>query len=110
MEATIQEALNGLPDLSNPEECEDNKLLIPMLTTEILPNGTSQVQMVLKSNESSNSSNRGMNINVTAAHRDDRSSAVSDLDSIMCELVDESIAQMNDESETDDITKHSKPS
>ena len=58
VQETIQEALDGLPDLSNPDECVDNKLLIPMLTSEKMPNGTSQVQMVLRPKESSSISNR----------------------------------------------------
>ena len=107
VQETIQEALDGLPDLSNPDECVDNKLLIPMLTSEKMPNGTSQVQMVLRPKESSSINNRLINTSKSSAP--ERSSAVSDLDNIMCGIIDEYVVQMDDEGETN-ISSQPNPS
>ena len=109
VQETIQEALDGLPDLSNPDECVDNKLLIPMLTSEKMPNGTSQVQMVLRSKESPSISNRLTNASVSSAAGNERTSAVSELDSIMCGIVDEYLVQMDEEGETNSSSQ-SNPS
>ena len=109
VQETIQEALDGLPDLSNPDECVDNKLLIPMLTSEKMPNGTSQVQMVLRPKESPSISNRLINTSVPSAAGDERTSAVSDLDNIMCGIVDEYLVQMDEEGETNSSSQSNPP-
>merc|ERR1711981_80072 len=69
VQETIQEALDGLPDLSNPGNATDNKLLIPMFSNNGNPDGSPQVQMTLTSGQTS--SNIGRNANVTQALSED---------------------------------------
>lgn len=101
VQETMQEALDALPDLANPDDSSDNKLLIPMFNEEV-SNGSAQVQMTLTSRESSGSNNKVNLICSAVLSEDERNIAVDNLDSALCKMIDESVDHMEEDELEDD--------
>ena len=102
VQETIQEALDGLlPNLPNPDETADNKLLIPMLTCKEISDGSTQIQMHLTSKESSSNS-RGVPLGgASSLSEDERTIAINNLDNIMCKIVDDNVDPMDEDDKTE---------
>ena len=109
---TIQEALDVLPDLSNPDEISEDKLLVPMFTTEDTCNGSSKVQMSLSPIKSLNGISNSRKANLGAASslsEDERTFAIDNLDNIMCKLIDDSADFIDKHDEMEDSKKQPEP-
>ena len=97
----MQEALEALPDLSNPDDSSDNKLLIPMFSEKV-SNGSAHVQMTLTSKEVSKSNTNVNLISSASLSECERTTAVDDLDSAMCKMTDDSFDRMEEDEIEDD--------
>ena len=99
--------MDALPDLSNPDDTSDNKLLIPMLTNHGNSNAPAEVQMPLSSGQSAGNHNRS-NINVPSGilSEGERTVAIDNLDSIVCKMIDDSFTQIEENHEIEDSKTH----
>jgi len=101
VQETIQEALDALPDFSNLNTSSDNKLLIPMLSNVDKSSDVGQIEMTLTSKDSL-PTNRPNILSSGVLSEDERNIAVNNLDSIVCKMIDESFADMDENMKTED--------
>jgi len=101
VQETIQEALDALPDFSNMNTSSDNKLLIPMLSNIDKSSDVGQIEMTLTSKDSI-PTNRPNILSSGVLSEDERNIAVNNLDSIVCKMIDESFADMDENMKTED--------
>ena len=109
VQETIQEALAALPDLSNTDQQSDNKLLIPMIVDNDVSKGSNQVEMTLVNQHSLTNDSRVNMTKKTSMSEQERSSAIDNLDSIVCQLIDENMDQVDETDVAEDISEP-KPS
>jgi len=109
VQETIQEALAALPDLSNTDQQSDNKLLIPMIVDSDVSKGSNQVEMTLVNQHSLTNDSRVNMTKKTSMSEQERSSAIDNLDSIVCQLIDENMDQVDETDVAEDISEP-KPS
>ena len=79
----------------------DNKLLIPMLSNIDKSSDVGQIEMTLSSKDSI-PSNRTNILSSGVLSEDERNIAVNNLDSIVCKMIDESFADMDENMKTED--------
>ena len=79
----------------------DNKLLIPMLSNIDKSSDVGQIEMTLTSKDSI-PSNRTNILSSGVLSEDERNIAVNNLDSIVCKMIDESFADMDENMKTED--------
>merc|ERR1712203_593679 len=102
VQETIQEALDALPDFSNIDASTDNKLLIPMLSSNVDSSGTTQVQMLLTTKDSLQSNHKTSFASSGVLSENERTVAVNNLDSIICKMVDDSYTEMDENMKSED--------
>ena len=105
VQETIQEALAALPDLSNTDQQSDNKLLIPMIVDSDVSKGSDQVEMTLVNQHSLTNDSRVNMTKKTSMSEQERSSAIDNLDSIVCQMIDESIDQVDETDVAEEISE-----
>ena len=98
-----------MPDLSNTDQQSDNKLLIPMIVDNDVSKGSSQVEMTLVNQHSLTNDSRVNMTKKTSMSEQERSSAIDNLDSIVCQMIDESIDQVDETDVAEEISE-TKPS
>jgi len=102
VQETIQEALDSLPDLSSMDTSADNKLLIPILSSHESSSGAAQIKMTLTNKESTTSNNKTNSVPSALLSEDERTIAVNNLDSIVCKMIDDSFAEMEEGMKNED--------
>ena len=98
-----------MPDLSNTDQQSDNKLLIPMIVDSDVSKGSNQVEMTLVNQHSLTNDSRVNMTKKTSMSEQERSSAIDNLDSIVCQMIDESIDQVDETDVAEEISE-TKPS